>query len=164
MKNMVHLVFGFALVVIAQPVFAQSTSSGRSERHAVLAVVYQFFDAMTARDAAAYERTVVPEGRFFSFRTIDGKSVMRTRLNKDDIAALRAGNQVWRERIWNPDVKVHGPIATVWTPYDFWIDGKFSHCGIDSFDMIKVEGQWKIAGGMYTVETNCKPSPLGPLK
>ena len=59
---------------------------------------------------------------------------------------------------------VHGLIATVWAPYDFWIDGKLSHCGIDAFDLIKTEDGWKIAGGVYTVESNCAPSPLGPLK
>ena len=50
------------------------------------------------------------------------------------------------------------------TPYDFWIDGKFSHCGIDAFDLIKTEEGWKLAGGVYTIESKCEPSPLGPLK
>jgi serine/threonine protein kinase len=48
--------------------------------------------------------------------------------------------------------------------YDFWRDGSYSHCGVDAFDLIKVDGQWRIAGGMYTVEAACEPSPLGPLK
>lgn len=164
MKNLMIILFAIVLTVTTQSVFAQSKSPGKGEKEAVLAVVHQFFEAMAARDAAAFERTLVSEGRFFSFRSIDGKTVMRTRLNKDDIAALPEGKQAFRERIWNPEVKVHGSIANVWTPYDFWIDGKFSHCGIDSFDMIKVDGHWKISGGMYTVETECKPSPLGPLK
>ena len=89
---------------------------------------------------------------------------MWTRLNSDDVAGLSKGKGVLLERIWDPEVKIRGPIANVWTPYDFWIDGKFSHCGIDSFDLIKVDGQWKISGIMYTVESDCKPSPLGPLK
>lgn len=164
MKHLLPILVVVGLIGATQSVIAQSKSLGKDEKEAVLAVVHQFFEAMANRDAAAFERTLVPEGRFFSFRSIDGKTVMRTRLNQDDIAALPAGKQAWRERIWNPEVRVHGSIANVWTPYDFWIDGKFSHCGIDSFSMIKVDGQWKIAGGMYTVETECKPSPLGPLK
>ena len=48
--------------------------------------------------------------------------------------------------------------------YDFWTDGKFSHCGIDAFELIKTVDGWKIAGGTYTIEANCGPSPLGPLK
>jgi hypothetical protein len=69
-----------------------------------------------------------------------------------------------RERIWNPEVKVNGLIATLWAPYDFWLDGKYSHCGVDQFDFIKTEEGWKIAGGVYSVESKCAPSPLGPLK
>jgi hypothetical protein len=67
--------------------------------------------------------------------------------------------------MWNPEVRVHGPIASVWTAYDFWVDGKFSHCGVDVFDLVKTAEGWKISGGAYTVErTGCAPSPLGPLK
>lgn len=164
MKNLTPILLAVVLIGTTHSAFAQSNSTGKGEKEAVLAVIARFIEAMAARDPVAYERTVVPEGRFFSFRTIDGKNVMRTRLNQDDIAGLRDGKQVWRERIWNPEVNVHGSIANVWTPYDFWIDGKFSHCGVDSFGLIKVDGHWKISGGMYTVEKECKPSPLGPLK
>jgi hypothetical protein len=78
---------------------------------------------------------------------------------------LQKQTQTLRERIWNPDVRVHESIAAVWAPYDFWADGKFSHCGIDVFDLIKTsEGEWKIAGGVFTMEAKREPSPLGPLK
>ena len=50
-------------------------------------------------------------------------------------------------------------IATVWTPYDFWIDGKFSHCGIDAFDLVKTDEGWKIAGGSYTLEDKVRAEP-----
>jgi hypothetical protein len=61
-------------------------------------------------------------------------------------------------------VRVHESIATVWAPYDLWIDGKFGHCGVDTFDLIKTVEGWKIAGGAFTMEVKCEPSPLGPLK
>ena len=62
------------------------------------------------------------------------------------------------------DVRIRGFIANVWTPYDFWTNGRLSHCGIDSFELIKTEQGWRIAGGTYTIENKCEPSPLGPLK
>ena len=49
-------------------------------------------------------------------------------------------------------------------PYDFWIDGKYSHCGIDAFDLVKTSEGWKISGGVFTTQATCAPSPLGPLK
>jgi len=65
-----------------------------------------------------------------------------------------------RERMWNPEVRIRGFIASVWTPYDFWSDGKFSHCGVDAFNLIKTDEGWRIAGGTYTVERECEPESV----
>jgi hypothetical protein len=35
-------------------------------------------------------------------------------------------------------------LASVWTPFAFYIDGKLSHCGSNSFQLIKQNEQWKI--------------------
>ena len=58
----------------------------------------------------------------------------------------------YRERYWDPVVHVRGSLAVVWTPYEFWIDGKTSHCGIDAFEMVKEKGTWRIGNMMWTVE------------
>jgi hypothetical protein len=44
-------------------------------------------------------------------------------------------------------------MASVWTDYTFYRDGKFSHCGIDNFDMAKIEGRWRILNLTFTMET-----------
>ena len=68
------------------------------------------------------------------------------------------------ERIWDPVILVDDQIAAVWAPYDFHIDGKFSHCGIDLFNLIYDEGAWKIANSSWTViRKGCAPSPLGSI-
>jgi hypothetical protein len=151
-----------ALIIIlfaaaAVPSRAQSTP----DRDAVLLVMQAFFDTMTAKDIAGAREILVPQGRFHAMRA---GSEPRSLSNEEYLAQLQASKQTMRERIWNPEVRVRGLIATVWAPYDFWIDGKFSHCGIDAFDFIKTDKGWKIAGGVYTLETRCEPSPLGPLK
>jgi hypothetical protein len=71
-----------------------------------------------------------------------------------------------RERYWDPVVHVRGGIAVVWTPYEFWVGDKTSHCGIDVFDMIKEKGVWRIANAMWTVEPDACPSlrPSDPSK
>ena len=50
------------------------------------------------------------------------------------------------------EVKVHGNIAMVWAPYDLWVNGAFTHCGVDVFTLIKKSSGWKIASVSYTVE------------
>jgi len=78
-------------------------------------------------------------------------------------ANLGTAKQEYLERIWNPKILIRGGIANVWAEYDFHLDGKFHHCGVDSFRLVKTSGGWKIAGIIYTTETaGCTNSPLGP--
>lgn len=133
-----------------------------ADREAVLKTVQAFFDTMTAKDVEGARKILMPQGRFHAVRMRDGN--IRSFSNEEYFAQLQSSKQAMRERMWNPEVRVHGAIATVWTPYDFWLDGKFSHCGVDAFDLVKTDEGWKIAGGSYTLEDKCEPSPLGPLK
>jgi hypothetical protein len=150
-----------AALLAAGPAGAQSPDA---ERDAVLKTVQTFFDTMTAKDIEGARKVLQEQGRFHAMRMRDGKPDVRAFSNEEYFADLKASTRKMQERIWNPEVKISGLIASVWAPYDFWIDGKFSHCGIDQFDLIKTEDGWKIAGGVYTLESKCAPSPLGPLK
>ena len=137
-------------------------AQGMADRDQVLKTVQAFFDTMTAKDVDGARKILMPQGRFHAVRMRDGN--IRSFSNEEYLADLQAAKRTMRERIWNPEVRVRGAIATVWTPYDFWIDGKYSHCGIDAFDLVKTDEGWKLAGGSYTLEEKCEPSPLGPPK
>lgn len=150
-----------AILVMASSANAQSE---HPERSAVLGTVQAFFDTMAAGDVEGARKILQPQGRFHAMRMRDGKPDVRTFTNEEYFAQLQASKQKMQERMWDPEVRISGLIATVWAPYDFWIDGKLSHCGIDAFDLIKTEEGWKLAGGVYTLESKCEPSPLGPLK
>jgi hypothetical protein len=57
------------------------------------------------------------------------------------------------ERIQFDMIKIDGPLAIVWAPYKFYYKEKFSHCGVDSFQLIRVNGKWKI---QYLIDTRRK--------
>jgi hypothetical protein len=143
---------------------ATSSAQNQADRDAVLTIVQMFFDTMTARDVDGARKIMIPEGRFFAIEMRKANAAPQSFTNEEYFARLQKGKASNRERMWNPEVRVHGSIATVWTPYDFWTDGKFSHCGVDAFELIKTDDGWKIAGGAFTMEAKCEPSPLGPLK
>lgn len=50
-----------------------------------------------------------------------------------------------------------GGLASVFTPYSFYFKGKLSHCGANSFQLVKQQNEWKI---QYIIDTrrkeNCK--------
>jgi hypothetical protein len=95
----------------------------------VLKTVQVFFDTMAAKDVDGARAILQPQGRFSAMRMRDGKPDVHTFSNEEYLADLQASKPKMRERIWNPDVRINGLIATVWAQYDFWIDGKLSHCG-----------------------------------
>jgi hypothetical protein len=68
------------------------------------------------------------------------------------------------ERYWDEELLLSDVLAVFWAPYDFYIDGEFSHCGIDVLNLIKVDDEWKIGHAMWTIQRpDCEASPLGPL-
>lgn len=152
-----------AIAVALLPASVLAQGSDAKEREAILATVQKFFDSIATRDAAAARSVLVLDGRIVSAVDGEGPARVRSRTFQEFVDGLGTGNQKFLERFWNPEVRIQGPIAVVWTPYDFWIDGKFSHCGIDAFDMVKTPEGWKISGGVYTVQREgCAPGPLGP--
>lgn len=48
------------------------------------------------------------------------------------------------EQLFNIRVHQSGNLASAWTPFAFYLDGKLSHCGVNSFQLIKQQEQWKI--------------------
>lgn len=150
------------LVCVAGVAPSLQAQPAATDQRDVLAVTQKLFDAMAACDEATIRAVTVPEGRLYR-QTVGADTPARS-VSLDEFATSfgKCGRKML-ERMWEPQVRVHKGIATVWAPYDFWLNGTFSHCGIDSFEFMKTAGGWKLTGGSYTVERDgCAPSPLGP--
>ncbi|HJR52756.1 MAG TPA: nuclear transport factor 2 family protein [Gemmatimonadota bacterium] len=134
------------------------------DRTAVLAVVQEFFDAMTAADSAATGAIVLRDGMNYGIR-LEPAYFLASLSTADYMASLASRDSRIVERIWDPTILLHGPLAVVWAPYDIYGDGEFLHCGVDTFTLLRTDAGWKIAGVAFTMEpTGCEPSPLGPLE
>ncbi|HVV06076.1 MAG TPA: nuclear transport factor 2 family protein [Puia sp.] len=57
------------------------------------------------------------------------------------------------EQVHIESLKMDGPLAMVWAPYHFYYNGTLLHCGVDSFQLIRAGGVWKI---LYIVDTRKK--------
>lgn len=58
--------------------------------------------------------------------------------------ATRPSDQIWEERLLSYYIQIDGNLAHVWTPYEFWYNNNFSHCGANAFTLGKTEAGWKI--------------------
>lgn len=154
-----HVAITLALLGMGAPPLA-----AQSARDSVKATVQEFFRSMTARDSAAARRVLLEEdGSYWAVAQSPKGFFAERRTNAAYLANLGKPGPTLLERGWDPTILVHGSIATLWTPYDFHVDGKFSHCGVDAFTLVRSDTGWKIATVVYTIERDgCAPSPLGP--
>ncbi|MBX7458192.1 nuclear transport factor 2 family protein [Qipengyuania sp. 1NDH17] len=138
-----------ASLAIAAPVSAQDSSNAD-----VLAVVDTFFEGLNTADAVLMN-SVVAEGSLVTFVVeSDDRPDLRVRTMEQATEGLVDGGNYYEE-YWEPTVLVKGPIAVVWAPYLFDVDGKRSHCGIDVFNLLRLEGEWKITAIQYSVDEGC---------
>jgi hypothetical protein len=155
-------VFCLALLSL---LLAGNASAEKDDRTAVLMLMQQAFAAVGSGNPDDMRAIQLAEGNSLSFRQQaggqPGQLEMRLSSNEALVVDGIGDEHKYLER-WtgNPTVMIRGPIAVVWGEYEFWIDGKFSHCGVDSADLVKVDGDWKIANWMWTVEkSDCPTDP-----
>lgn len=142
-------------------------SSDSAERAAVLAVIDRLFAAMESKDTAAFAELMTDDGISYIQAPRDGRWRLLSRSHREFAAGLADSDADWSERYWQPTVLVRGPIAVVWTPYEFRRDGERSHCGVDAFSLVQVDGQWRIGAAMWTIEPAAcvelgAPAPAAP--
>lgn len=123
---------------------AQAPTAAPDERAAVLAVVQRLWDAMKARDTAM-ARSVFDSSAMLS-RAVTRNGEARVQLTPVSafLEALSHATEPWNERMFAPEVRIDGSLATVWTEYDFHLGDDFSHCGVDAFQLLKTSAGWKI--------------------
>ena len=90
-----------------------------------------------------------------AYKNKEGKDIL---VNEDsskliNAIANRPSDQKWDERLLDYNIQVDGNMANAWTPYEFWYNGEFSHCGVNSFQLFNDNGTWKI---IYLIDTRRK--------
>ena len=134
----------FALFVCAC-VCAPTLSAQSTDRDAILATVQKVFDAMRTRDTSLLSQAFDSTARLVGVSSRGTPSVSLTSPSQFGAAISRAtAGDVWNERIYEPEVKIDGPMAQVWAYYTFHRNTTFTHCGVDAFTLLKVGSTWKI--------------------
>jgi hypothetical protein len=154
-----------ALCLVAPATLAaQATTTTRPptpEQAAVLAVVDSAMAAINRGDMVALSAVMTDSGQVYAARERNGTPVVTMRT----AAAQRAAGQrpPIIERGFDADIRIAGHIASVWLPYDLWAEGKWAHCGIDHFTLVRAGTVWRIANLTYSVEQPpaCRLHPAG---
>jgi hypothetical protein len=128
--------------VLAPGARAQSASD---DERAVLRVVERLFEAMRTRDTTELRAVFDTSARLVSSGVRDGVPIARSVPAERFIQAVAAAQgDEWIERFYDPEVRIDGNLATVWTYYTFHLGSRFSHCGHDAFQLSRTAEGWKI--------------------
>ncbi len=143
----------FILLISLSPLsqrglFAQDNS--KAEVRNVLGIL---FDGMREGDSSKVRSVFRPEARIYtSFLSQSGERVLKAGSLDDFLIAIgTAHEEIYDERLSNINIQIDGGIAQVWTDYNFYIGEKFSHCGVDAFQLVLEDsGKWRILHLMDT--------------
>jgi len=139
-------------LVLLTSVFSTIVLKAQVTEDSVKAVVNNLFIAMRAGDGALLKSTFSDSAVLQTItRNQEGKMrVVTENVNEfaDFVNTLKKDSA--DERIQFETIKIDGPLAIVWTPYSFYHNGKFSHCGVNSFQLVRFDGIWKI---QYLIDT-----------
>ncbi|MBO9658828.1 MAG: nuclear transport factor 2 family protein [Chitinophagaceae bacterium] len=135
-------------------------ASAQSAEDSVKATVNGLFTAMRNADPSGVTAVFSSNAVLQTIsRDKEGKTVVKDEKVSEFAESLkRTKKDSADERITFEKILIDGPLATVWTPYNFYYNGAFSHCGVNSFQLVRIDGIWKI---QYIIDTRrragCKP-------
>ncbi|MFN8365098.1 MAG: nuclear transport factor 2 family protein [Cloacibacterium normanense] len=126
--------------------FAQNTSEKE-----IVKPIENLFNAMKSADSLGVKNAFSNSA---IMQTFGKNQEIRTDKVEDfakQVGASQAGDL--DERFTISKILVDGNMASVWVPYQFYYKGNFSHCGVNSFQLAKINNEWKI---QYIIDTRRK--------
>ena len=149
---MKFLVFLFSSFVFISNINAQEL--GNEESKEVADLINTMFTAMKTSDTNLLKSCFSKNAVFQTIVTKNGTTEVRNELVQDFINSVGkqpAGSL--DERIKINTILIDATLASVWTPYQFYFKGQYSHQGVNSFQLVRHTEGWKI---QYLIDTRRK--------
>lgn len=129
------------LICLSQLSLAHDLKQPKQSDNPVIAPIYQLFDAMREHDQDKILAQFTNQALLQ--RITNMGEVTNTEVNK---FALGISNNTAKldEHILAVTINQQNELASVWTPFAFYLNDKLSHCGSNSFQLVQINGEWKI--------------------
>ena len=142
------------LILLFSPLFLFGQNQINKDEDQIKAIILNTFSAMKSVDSVALkscftEKAVLqisqirPEGNIV--REVPIANFVK------NVMTRKAGDMDERVLSWGP-ILVDHEIATAWVPYEFYLNGKFTHKGVDAFILVKVGEEFKIQTLLYNMQ------------
>ena len=132
------VVLTFSTTIIAQEKF---------EEKEIKKVIDTFFEGLHKGDSTFIKNTLHNDIKIQTTSTDkEGNKILKTDSRQKLLTSIANKNpeHIYLEKLLSYDIKIDGNLASVWTPYEFYFNGNFSHCGANSFQLFNNNGKWQI--------------------
>lgn len=139
--NLSKLLTFIILISLSHLSFAHDLQQAPQKDNAVTAPIYQLFDAMREHD----EDKILAQ--------FANQALLQRITNKGDIidtdvkkfaVSISKNTAKLDEHLLAVIINQQNELASVWTPFAFYLNDKLSHCGSNSFQLVQINGEWKI--------------------
>ncbi|KIA94615.1 hypothetical protein OC25_09490 [Pedobacter kyungheensis] len=143
------VIFALFLVCFGLQAFAQN-----DEESAIKKAVNNLFTGMKTGDSTVARSAFATGAVMQTIVNKEGKVSVRNESVDNFIKLIGTPHKdQYDERIVFSKILIDGPLALVWTDYKFYLGDKFSHCGVNSFQLVKGDKGWQI---VYIIDTRRK--------
>jgi len=127
-------------------------TNAQSAEDSVKASVNQLFEGMKNVDPELIKNSFADTAVLQTIvRSADGKVIVKNESVAGFASSISKQTKgALDEQIQFESIKIDGDLASVWTPYKFYFSGKLSHCGVNSFQLVRIKSVWKI---QYLIDT-----------
>lgn len=153
---MIRIITFLVFLTLSLVVNAQTTP----EEKAIKQTILTFFDGLHKGDSTMVSSTLHSTIKLqTTFTNKKGDRVLLTDSKKKVLTGIanKKATHTYLEKLLSWKINIDGNLASVWTPYEFYLNGKLSHCGANSFQLFNDNGSWKI---IYLIDMrrreNCK--------
>lgn len=130
----------------------------QNEEITIKNTIIQLFEGMKTGDSVLVKEVFHPEVKMQTiFTNKEGITKLHDEKLENFLKAVGTPHDgVWNEKITFTNIQIDDNLAHVWTDYQFYLDEQFIHCGVNSFQLVKLNQQWQIVHLIDTRrKTNC---------
>jgi len=136
--------------------FILISMSVQAQRQDVQHSIEIFFDGFHQKDTVKIKSVCSDK---MILQSISESNVQGNKLSNENAKdfyksiATIPSSMKFQEKILSYNIQIDGTMAHVWAPYQFYLNDKLSHSGVNTFTLFKEKDSWKI---IYLIDTRRK--------
>jgi len=144
----------FVALFVFIPLFLFGQNQKNKDEDQIKSVILKTFSAMKSVDSVVLKSCFTEKALLHISQVRPEGNIVREMPIANfmqNVMSRKPGDMDERVLSWGP-ILIDHEIATAWVPYEFYLNGKFTHKGVDAFILVKVGEEYKIQTLLYNMQ------------